>query len=281
MMKRALFLLIAVLMLSAPVLTACSTVNDPLAGLQTAVAAVWSPGTAEDAAPPPMLRFELSPAGDEYTAADLQAARFVIEQRLLILGLAAPVVQVVDDAALRVEVSAAPGGSSPERLASLLTTTGLLELVDFSGIDGMALQDEIILTTEQAARDLRFAGDALLHPMTGEPFTTVMTGEAFAASQAAYQENFGQWVIEFEVAPDYVSVFADYTASHIGQPLGIVLDGRVLSAPIIQMQLSSSGLISGNFTQEEAEDLAIQLTAGALPLPLQIDSVESLPGDSS
>src|SRR5690606_32372003 len=66
-------------------------------------------------------------------------------------------------------------------------------------------------------------------------------------------------------------IFGKFTQTHVGEPFAIVLDGKVLSAPVIREPiLGGSGQISGGFTVEEASDLAALLRAGALPAPLTV-----------
>ena len=65
--------------------------------------------------------------------------------------------------------------------------------------------------------------------------------------------------------------FADVSTHHVGQPFAIVLDGKVISAPVIREPiLGGQGQISGNFSAESANDLAVLLRAGALPAPLVV-----------
>ena len=64
--------------------------------------------------------------------------------------------------------------------------------------------------------------------------------------------------------------FGRVTGKHIGRAFAIVLDGKVVSAPIIQSQIFSSGQITGNFTTQETNDLALVLRSGALPAPMVI-----------
>jgi preprotein translocase subunit SecD len=66
-------------------------------------------------------------------------------------------------------------------------------------------------------------------------------------------------------------MFGDATRENVGRQLAIVLDGKVISAPVIREPiLGGSGIISGSFTTEEAKDLALLLRAGALPAPLTV-----------
>jgi protein-export membrane protein SecD len=118
----------------------------------------------------------------------------------------------------------------------------------------------------------------LPNPLTNQPFTTVITGADLQAAAAQYQAGpsspQGQWHIQFELKPDASERFGSFTGSHIGEPMAIVLDGVVISAPRIDAQLTTGGVITGNFTEEEAKQLALQLRSGALPIPLRVESVE-------
>lgn len=119
----------------------------------------------------------------------------------------------------------------------------------------------------------------LLNPCTNLPFNTVMTGAGLRDAQARLGGQTGtQYVVGFELntgSPE-AQAFAAHTGANIGQPLAIVLDGEVLSAPIIQARLDDGGEITGNFTREEAVALAVQLRSGALPVSLSIESREQV-----
>ncbi len=118
-----------------------------------------------------------------------------------------------------------------------------------------------------------------LNPCTNLPFNTVMTGAGLRDAQARLGGQGGtQYVVGFELntgSPE-AQAFAAHTGANIGQPLAIVLDGEVLSAPIIQARLDDGGEITGNFTREEAVTLAVQLRSGALPVSLSIESREQV-----
>lgn len=78
-------------------------------------------------------------------------------------------------------------------------------------------------------------------------------------------------IVEFELNRDGARIFRRLTGANIGKPLAIILDGKVVSAPVIQGQITNRGQITmGSGTMEEAHDLAIILRAGALPAPVKI-----------
>ena len=85
------------------------------------------------------------------------------------------------------------------------------------------------------------------------------------------QQN--EYIIPFELNPDAAQIFADYTGSHVGQYLCIVLDKTVISCPTVREPIpNGQASISGQFTFDAARQLAIQLRYGALPVPLRVES---------
>jgi preprotein translocase subunit SecD len=81
----------------------------------------------------------------------------------------------------------------------------------------------------------------------------------------------GAYQIAFVLKSDSSDVFAEYTTTHTKQYLAIVLDKVIVSAPIIENPITSGqGVISGTFTQAEAQTLAVQLRSGALPIPIKV-----------
>jgi preprotein translocase subunit SecD len=84
-------------------------------------------------------------------------------------------------------------------------------------------------------------------------------------------------VIAFTLKSDASQIFADYTGSHIGQTLAIILDKKVISAPSINAKIDKgSGYIEGNFTVDSANALAINLRYGSLPVPVKVVESQSV-----
>ncbi|MGB0498465.1 MAG: protein translocase subunit SecD [Rubricella sp.] len=97
----------------------------------------------------------------------------------------------------------------------------------------------------------------------------VVSGEQLVDAQATFQEN--RPVVSFRFNASGGRAFSEYTAANIGNPFAIVLDGEVISAPVIQSHIpGGSGVITGRFTPEETNRLAILLRAGALPAELVV-----------
>lgn len=105
----------------------------------------------------------------------------------------------------------------------------------------------------------------------GDPFPTVITSNDLEDIRAVEDENGLGWSIFFNVSKDGAPLLYDHTLNHILQPMGIVLDGYVLSVPIIQAAIGEfGGQITGDYTEKEAKILASQLNSGVLPLQLQV-----------
>jgi len=256
-----------------------------------------------------LLQAELPPGA--FTIDDLRQAANNVARRVNSLGVGEATVQVQGRDRILVEL---PGVRDPQQAIETIQKTALLEFVDFGGLGNQVLQLEgqKILTTEQlliqqqreaaevaaemtpeatsAAEATAEAGaevtpeataevpaepQAIANPLTGQPFQTVMTGAGLQSAVASLDQR-GRWIIQFELTADGGSVFGPFTESRIGQPMAIVLDGIVLSAPTIQAKLDTGGVISGSFTEQEAKQLALQLRSGALPIPLRVESAETV-----
>ncbi|MCX7645614.1 MAG: protein translocase subunit SecD [Rhodobacteraceae bacterium] len=119
------------------------------------------------------------------------------------------------------------------------------------------------------------AAGTLVLPSIDEPgvwyvleSTPVVGGEDLVDAQPSFDQN-GRPAVNFRFNPSGARKFGDYTAANIGSPFAIVLDGEVISAPVIQDHIpGGSGIITGNFTVESSTQLAILLRAGALPAKL-------------
>jgi len=237
-----------------------------------------------------LLQAELPP--EAFTLEDLKQTANSVTRRINPSGTIEVTVQTQGNNRILVEL---PGVTDPDAALRTIQQTALLEFVDFSGLSNRVsqLQGQRILTDVQLASyegrqqlaaeqglTLEEMGVAplptIVNPLDGQPFKTVMTGDGLAAAVAEFDPQSNRWLIRFEVKSDYQSIFGDYTAgaSITQESMAIVLDGVVLSAPSVQDRLDTGGVISGNFTQESAQELALQLRSGALAIPLRVESSE-------
>jgi len=111
-------------------------------------------------------------------------------------------------------------------------------------------------------------------PAAPEPviYETIFTGAGIESVAPNMTQN-NKYIVEFKLNPEATEIFAEYTASHMGQFLCIVLDNIVISCPRINSEIpGGEGYIEGNFTFESVNQLALQLRYGALPVPLKVES---------
>ncbi|MCY3832165.1 MAG: protein translocase subunit SecD [Chloroflexi bacterium] len=227
-------------------------------------------------------------AASNFSPEDLGETANNVARRVNALGLTEATVQVQGRDRILVEL---PGVRDPAQAVATIQRTALLEFVDFGGLRnqvGDLVGNEIVTSEQVALRQDAVvpagADDPLAarraHPVSGLPFRTVMTGAGLQAASAVLSPPQGtgspEWMINFEVKEEFQDIFGNFTRERIGEPMAIVLDAEVLSAPIIQDQLSSGGVITGQFTEEEANTLALQLRSGALPIPLRIESTQEV-----
>jgi preprotein translocase subunit SecD len=99
----------------------------------------------------------------------------------------------------------------------------------------------------------------------------LVSGGDLTDAQPGFDQRTSEPIVQFRFNASGARKFAQATTDNVGRPFAIVLDNEVISAPVIREPiLQGSGQISGNFTVETANDLAILLRAGALPAPLSI-----------
>ncbi|HPS20850.1 MAG TPA: protein translocase subunit SecD [Candidatus Omnitrophota bacterium] len=100
-----------------------------------------------------------------------------------------------------------------------------------------------------------------------------LTGDLLVNAKTEFSsESFGEPYVSLTLNPKGAQLFADLTATNVGKRLAIVLDGKVISAPVIREPIpSGQAQISGNFSVDEANDLSVILRAGALPAPVVVE----------
>jgi protein-export membrane protein SecD len=209
--------------------------------------------------------------------ASMDTAKTIIDNRVNGLGVTEAVVQRQGADRISVEL---PGISNPDQAVDTIRSTGQLEFVEPAGAQlgqGMIINTTNKPTAAQNALAGVESGTVTPSqvPYPDQVFETVMTGDVLK-NAVAYQDQFGAWQISFDTSDAGSDQFLAYTSSHIGQPMAIVLDGVVLSAPTIQGQISDTGQITGQFTQEEAESLAVQMRYGALPVALEVADIRTI-----
>ncbi len=245
------------------------------------------------------------PADTPVTPDQMDVVRTIVSQRINALGVNEPLIQLQGARRLSVEL---PGITNPDEAIKTFGNTGLLEFVDAA--DNPPAEGETIQTTGRtAANSCSGAGTqgtantpaptatetATLTPtasptvaatgtvtstgtVTTTPeatparvFNTVMTGDCLSSAAVTFNQTTNKPIISFTLKGNGPKIFGDFTTANVGKYLAIVLDKKVISAPVINSAITQgSGIIEGNFTIDSANNLAIQLKYGALPIPLKI-----------
>ncbi len=225
------------------------------------------------------------PADRVVTGEEINNARSILENRANGLGVSEVVMQTAGDRRIVAEF---PGIQNPEEVVASLKQTALLEFVDMGDSPvaaGTVIQTDFAQTSDTSGTTATTVAptataapaatpaatpDAAATP-TAAPtiYHTVMTGASL--DTAAVQSSSGQYVVSFTLKPDAKDLFATYTTANQGKYLAIVLDKRVVSAPVINTPITDgAGQIQGGFTLDSANTLAIQLRSGSLPIPIKV-----------
>ncbi|MDX1917977.1 MAG: protein translocase subunit SecD [Candidatus Caenarcaniphilales bacterium] len=198
------------------------------------------------------LTFKAMPEGEvkQITPEVMQGLLEVIENRVNASGTSEVTVQKVGADRVLVEIP----GVNPDLVKRRLLKTAKLEFKELSR-DYLAKQAE---------------GKA---PPAPDWVETGITGADLKRAQVGTDPS-GNWIVAFEFKPKGGQKFAELTGrlSQKKLPLAIFLDDALISAPVVNSQIRDNGQIEGGFSPEEARDLAVQLNAGALPVPVKLIS---------
>src|ERR1700730_18560169 len=186
----------------------------------------------------------------------------IIERRVNELGLDEPTIQPERLDLILVQV---PGLQDPSRLKEILGKTAKL---DFRMVDQS-------MTAEQAAESRAPQDSEVLDGEGGAKYLiekrVLVCSADLVDAQPGFDQRTSEPIVSFRFNPSGARKSSEATQANVGKPFAIVLDNKVISAPVIREPiLGGSGQISGNFTVQSANDLAILLRAGALPAPLTI-----------
>ncbi len=236
----------------------------------------------------------------------MEDARGIIENRVNALGVSEPLIQRQGADRIVVEL---PGIKDPERAIQTFKSTGLLEFVDAG--DQPLPEGTLVNTTQGPATSAQAttagttpAADGTpetVKPAEGTPaaagstpaagatpapagtagqppaaqgptYRTVMTGTDIASATAGIQQQGGAPVVDFKLTSAGAKTFADFTSANVNKYLAIAVDKRIISSPQIQGAITGGqGQITG-VTSREAQDLALQLRYGSLPVALDVES---------
>ncbi|MBI2074323.1 MAG: protein translocase subunit SecD [Candidatus Levybacteria bacterium] len=192
------------------------------------------------------LKADMKDIPQAQRSAALDSAKTVIERRVNFFGVSEPLVQtatVKNDYRIVIEL---PGITDLNEAVNLVGKTAKLEFREVQ---------EKELTTIPAVESTKPTG---------------LSGADLQEAQVSFDSNTGQPVVLFRVADKSQQKFYETTQRLIGKRMAIFLDNQFISAPTVQAAIRDDGQITGNFTTEDAKRFALQLNAGALPVPLSV-----------
>jgi preprotein translocase subunit SecD len=188
----------------------------------------------------------------------------IVERRVNELGTVEPLIQRQGLDRILVQV---PGLQDPTRLKELIGKTAKL---DFRMVDQTVPAEQALQGRPPPDSDVLMSSTAPKIPYVIKKQVLVSGGDLTDA-QPGFDQRTGEPIVSFRFNTSGSRKFARATTENVGQPFAIVLDNEVISAPVIREPITAgSGQISGSFTVQAANDLAILLRAGALPAPLTV-----------
>lgn len=212
----------------------------------------------------------------------------ILDKKINALGLSEATVQQrrqASDSQLLIQL---PGMSDPGRVKQILQTAAVLELYDVQSGPYASREEALSQSGGILPAGTKLIGGGPEQGKGGGVYVVsripVIQGPDIRDARAQQGQMPGSWVTTFVLSQGAAKRFSSYTGSHIGKRLAIVLDGKVLEAPVIKGQISDNGEIEGEASQQDAADLALNLKAGSLPAHikyLQEDTVGPSLGQDS
>lgn len=182
----------------------------------------------------------------------LESAKEVIDRRINFFGVMEPVVQTAVSGDMYRIIVEMPGVTDVDQAISLIGQTAQLDFREF--------------TDDSQATD-----SAFVIPTLANTASVGITGKDLARASLSYSQQNGTPEVAIEFTSDGKKKFGDVTQRLVGKQLAIFLDDLPVTAPVVQTPITDGrAVITGNFTRESANELALQLNAGALPVPVSV-----------
>jgi preprotein translocase subunit SecD len=197
-----------------------------------------------------------------------------IDNRVNALGVTEPYIAPESNSRIVIQL---PGVDDPARVKDIIKTTAQLQ---FRLVEGEPASDPTAVLTS-VPPNMKTEVDVLagtredaLGRSSGVEYyavrkTVPVTGTDLKNARVS-KGQLGQPNVSFSLTPDGARKFGDLTGQNIKRRLAIVLDNKVVSAPVINSQINESGVIEGNFTAQQAADLSLVLRSGSLPASLTV-----------
>ncbi len=208
-------------------------------------------------------------------ADSLQTLREVIERRVNSFGVSEPVVQTLQGGALgggeqRLVVEL-PGITDVDEAVKLIGQTPLLEFK----LVKKGFEDKLTISTTSTT-----AGSVNLIPNPEAFEETGLSGKYLSRATLEFGSGgvgLSQPTVRVDFNPEGTKLFGDITSANVGRVIAIFLDGTLVSSPVVQEKITDgTAIISGNFSADTARELVRNLNLGALPVPINLVSTQSI-----
>jgi preprotein translocase subunit SecD len=206
----------------------------------------------------------------------VQQALEVLNERIDGLGVREPVIAPQGSGRILVQM---PGEIDPVQARTILEETTFLEFKKVvtsepneellrARYDGAGLPEDTEIVMD-------FNDDGSVAEAFLVPKRPILTGAMLEDARIGYDRR-NRPLVSFTWNTEGTRLFREFTGENIGQRLAAIIDGDVITAPVIQSRIGRNGQITGGFTVSEAAALAVALRSGALPIPLVIEEERSV-----
>ncbi len=229
-----------------------------------------------------VLEAKPTPENPHITAEHQRTLMDIIRRRVDALGVTEPLIQAKGTTQIVVEI---PDIEKEEEALKMLKSTAMVEfryLQDVQSPNNPTAPYKMEIIEREGREEVIFhdlKGNEVPHSKVLENAPVILTGKDLNPKQRARaQRSLAQPEVAFSLSPEGQRKFSAFTAGHINDYLAIVLDGKVISAPIIKQHIYTEAVkIEGGFRDlKEAQQLAELINAGTLPVPLEIASIEKV-----
>lgn len=212
---------------------------------------------------------DLSKIEPENRSDAMQGIRDVIERRVNFFGVSEPLVQVSGESRLIVELA---GISDVNQAIQMIGETPFLEFKEEAPNYQELLEEfqKKVDSGKTTELDSLVLNNKLFVP-------TGLDGQHVRRAQISFDSQTGQPQVSLELNDEGARLFADITKKNIGKRVAIYLDNLPISVPVVQTEISNGqAVITGGFNPQEAKLLANRLNSGALPVPINIISQQTI-----
>ncbi len=208
----------------------------------------------------------------------MQSLRNVIENRINVFGVSEPLVQT-EEATIggqKVEklIVELPGVTDINQAIQLIGQTPILE---FKVMKPQVASSSVPAVFDTGLKNISSSSSSTPISITDQYEDTQLTGQYLQKAQLEFKQGTGQPIVTLIFDDKGKELFAEITKANVGKVVGIFLDGKAISTPVVQEPiLDGRAQITGSFTVQEAKDLVRNLNYGALPVPVSLIGTETI-----